>query len=253
MRLTEQEILRYSRHIILPEVGGRGQKKLRDASVLMAGLGPSGSVAALYLAAAGVGQLTLWDPGLVHPQDLESAIAHDRSRIGLPRARSAREPLSAINPDAEIVVLEREADVIGAVAAHQVVVATAGDWPGFQQEAIRIGVPVIFAACHGAGGAATAYKPGEPCLACIDREQAISLGLRPEGEGAAIAAAAGVVGVVAATEAVKLILGTGTPLAGRMLAYDGWDARFREVLFTRRDGCPLCGGVLGHQAARPGQ
>lgn len=245
MSLTEQEILRYSRHIILPEVGGRGQKKLKAGSVLVAGLGPAGSAAALYLAAAGIGKITLWDAGLVTPADLEAAIGHDRHRLGMPRARSARGPLTAINPDAEVAVLEREADVIGAVAEHQVVVATTGDWTGLNQEAVRTGAAAVFAAVHGAGGAAFAYKPGEPCLGCVAPERALALGLRPEGEGAAVAAAAGVVGVVAATEAVKLIIGIGAPLTGRILGYDGWEARFREAPVSRREGCPICGKANG--------
>lgn len=242
MSLTEKEILRYSRHIILPEVGGRGQKRLKAASVLVAGVGPAGSAAGLYLAAAGIGKITIWDPGLVGPQDLEAAIAHDRSRIGLPRARSARHSFLAINPDAEIAVLERESDVIGAMAEHQITLATTGDWLGLQQEALRLGAPAVFGACHGASGAAMAYKAGEPCLGCVEPERALALGLRPEGEGPAVAAAAGVVGVVAATEAVKLIIGTGTPLTGRILAYDGWEARFKEVPVSRRESCPICGG-----------
>ncbi|MFZ5825608.1 MAG: HesA/MoeB/ThiF family protein [Bacillota bacterium] len=245
MSLTEQEILRYSRHIILPEVGGRGQKRLKGGSVLIAGLGPAGSAAALYLAAAGIGKLTLWDPGLVTPADLESAIAHDRSRVGVPRARSAREPLSAINPAAEVVVLDRESDVTGAVAEHQVLLATTGDWQGMQGEAIRCGAAAVFAAAHGASGVALAYRQGEPCLGCVEPDRALALGLRPEGEGTAVAAAAGVIGVVAATEAVKLILGEGTPLTGRILAYDGWEARFREAPVTRRESCPMCGQVPG--------
>lgn len=245
MSLTEQEILRYSRHIILPEVGGRGQRRLKAGSVLIAGLGPAGSAAALYLAAAGIGKLTLWDAGLVTPADLEAAIAHDRHRIGIPRARSARESLTAINPGAQVAVLDRESDVIGAVAEHQVVVATTGDWNGLQVEAVRGGSSAVFAAAHGASGAAMAYRPGEPCLGCVDPERALAMGFRPEGEGSAIAAAAGVIGVVAATEAVKLILGIGTPLAGRILAYDGWEARFREVPVSRREGCQICGKVPG--------
>ncbi|MFZ5815372.1 MAG: HesA/MoeB/ThiF family protein [Bacillota bacterium] len=241
MSLSEQEILRYSRHIILPEVGGRGQRKLKAGSVLLAGLGPAGSAAALYLAAAGIGKLTLWDGGLVTPADLEGAIAHDRHRVGMPRARSAREPLAAINPAAEVLVLDRESDVIGAVAEHQVLVASAGDWTGLQREVLRVGGMAVFAAAHGGGGAAFAYKPGEPCLGCVEPDRALSLGLRPEGEGQSVAAAAGVVGVVAATEAVKLILGIGSPITGRIFGYDGWEARFREVPVSRSERCPLCG------------
>jgi len=241
MSLTEQEILRYSRHIILPEVGGRGQKRLKAASVLVAGLGPTGSAAALYLAAAGIGRITLWDPGILTPADLEGAVAHDRSRVGLPRARSAREPLAAINPEAEILVLDRESDVAAAIPEYQVVVATAGDWRDLQREALRHGVDAVFAATHGSMGSAFVYKPGHPCLACIPAEKALAAGLRPEGEGYAIAAAAGVIGVVAATEAVKLILGIGSPLTDRLFSYEGWDARFRESPLSRRHGCELCG------------
>ncbi len=241
MSLTEQEILRYSRHIILPEVGGRGQKRLKAASVLIAGLGPSGSAAALYLAAAGIGRITLWDPGLVTPADLEAAIAHDRHRIGMPRARSAREALAAINPDAEIFVLDRDSDVAGAVPEHQILVASAGDWHDLHQEAVRYGVAAVFAATHGATGAAFVHKPGEACLDCIPSEKAAVCGLRPEGDAPSVAAAAGVIGVVAATEAVKLILGTGSLLTDRVLCYDGWEARFRESPVSRRHGCTTCG------------
>ncbi|MDB4896028.1 MAG: molybdopterin biosynthesis protein, partial [Firmicutes bacterium] len=232
MSLTEQEIVRYSRHIILPEVGGRGQRKLKAASVLLAGLGAAGSAAALYLAAAGIGQITLWDPLVVTPQDLASGIAHDRSRIGLPRARSAAVPMRAINPDAQIDVLDRESDVLGAVAAHQLVLASAGDWEALTNAAYKSGAATVLYGAHGASGAAAAFRQGQPCLRCLGAERAQNAGLFPEAGGApAIAAAAGVVGVVAATEAVKLILGTGEPLFGRVLSYDGWRAAFREESF----------------------
>lgn len=243
MSLTEQEILRYSRHIILPEVGGRGQKKLKGAAVLVAGLGAAGSAAALYLAAAGIGQITLWDPGLVAPGDLGGSIAHDRSRIGMPRARSAAAPLRAINPDARVEVLDRESDVVGALNAHQVLLTSAGDWASLVPAAMGAGVAALCFGTQGAAGAVGLFRPGEPCPACLGAERARALGLMPEEGGAgAVAAAAGVVGVVAATEAIKLILGVGTPLVGRVLTYDGWTARFREEPFGRVPGCRVCGG-----------
>lgn len=242
MSLTEQEILRYSRHIILPEVGGRGQKKLKGASVLLAGVGAAGSAAALYLAAAGVGRLTLWDPGLLTLQDLEGGIAHDRSRIGMPRARSAAEPLRAINPDAEVAVLDRENDVAGSVAEHQVVLLSAGDWSDVEPAVLKAGGSAVLYAVHGARGAATVTGPKGPCLACLGA-RAQAYGLFPEdGTVPAVAAAAGVVGVVAATEAVKLIIGAGTPLTGRVFRYDGWLARFDEEYFERNAACPVCHG-----------
>jgi len=240
MNLTEQEIVRYSRHIILPEVGGRGQKRLKSASVLLAGLGASGSAAALYLAAAGVGHLTLWDPELLAPQDLEGAIAHTADRVGTPRARSAAVPLSRINPDAAVEPLDRDSDVIGAVPAHQVVLASAGNWHELLSASLSAGADLILYAAHGAVGAASACRRGQPCLACMGEERARSLSLFPEGSGA-MAAAAGVIGVMAATEAIKIILGIGQPLFGRVLVYDGWSATFHSEEVERLPGCPVCG------------
>jgi molybdopterin/thiamine biosynthesis adenylyltransferase len=241
--LTEQEIVRYSRHIILPEVGGRGQKKLKGASVLLAGLGAAGSAAALYLAAAGIGRITLWDPALVTPQDLEGGIAHDRSRLGTPRSRSAAVPLRAINPDSEVAVLDRENDVAGAMPDYQVALLSGGDWLDLEPAALKAGASAVLYAAHGARGAVTVARPEGPCLDCLGGVRAQALGLYPEeGGAAAVAAAAGVVGVVAATEAIKLIVGTGSPLTGRVLRYDGWLARFDEDFFERVPGCPVCHG-----------
>ncbi len=241
MSLTEQEILRYSRHIILPEVGGRGQRKLKAASVLVAGVGASGSAAALYLAAAGIGQITLWDPSLLAPADLESGIAHSTSRIGQPRARSAATAMRAINPDAVIECLDRESDVVGAVGEHHLVLASAGDFAALARTALQSGAAAVLCGAHGAGGAAAVFRQGQPCFDCLGAARAQALGLYPEEGAPALAAAAGVVGVVAATEAVKLILGAGTPLFGRVLCYDGWTAQFREEFFEKGVGCPRCG------------
>lgn len=241
--LTEQDILRYSRHIILPEVGGRGQKRIKGASVLVAGLGAAGSAAALYLAAAGVGRLTLWDPALLTEADLAQAIAHAQNHLGRSRAASAREKLVAINPDAEVTASEDPDALPGLVEGHDVVVATCGDWTALQSAVLRAGAAVVFAGVHGAAGAAFAHRPGEPCLGCIPPEGREAAGLHPEGEGPAVAAAAGVVGVAAATEALKLILNIGAPLTGRLWRYDGWAAAFRESRVARRADCPLCGGT----------
>jgi len=240
MSLTEQEILRYSRHIILPEVGGRGQKRIKAASVLIAGLGAVGSAAALYLAAAGVGRITLWDAAALTEEDLTGAIAHARSRIGQNRAVSASASLAAINPDAAVTALSVSCAPVEAVGDHQVVMATMGDWMALQAEAIRCEVPLVFAGASGGSGAAMAYRPGEPCLGCVDEDRAAALGLRPEGATGAVSAAAGVIGVAGATEVIKLILGVGTPLTGRILAYDGWESRFREAPVVRREDCRLC-------------
>lgn len=243
MSLTEQDILRYARHIIMPEVGGRGQKRIKAASVLVAGLGAAGSAAALYLAAAGVGRLTLWDPAELTEADLTQAIAHARSSLGQSRAASARGKLLAINPDAAVAASADPDALPDLVAGHQVVVATAGDWESVQSAVLQAGASAVFAGVQGAAGAAFAHRPGTACLGCIPAEERDRAGLRPEGEGCAVAAAGGVVGTVAATEALKLILDIGSPLTDRLWAYDGWTARFRETGVSRRPDCPLCGGA----------
>lgn len=242
MSLTEQDIIRYSRHIILPEVGGRGQKKLKAGSVLLCGAGAAGSAAALYLAAAGIGRLTLWDPGLVTPQDLESGIAHTTARVGEPRARSAAEPMRAIYPEAQVEVLDRESDVYSALPEYQVVLLESGDWQALEAGALKAGASAVLYAVHGASGAVTVTRPAGPCLHCLGAQQARAWGLAP-GEGAlpAVSAAAGVIGVMAATEAIKLILGIGQPLVGRVIRYDGWLARFEEETYSRAAECPVCG------------
>lgn len=233
MSLTEQEIIRYSRHIILPEVGGRGQRKLKEASVLLAGVGAAGSAAALYLAAAGIGRITLWDPSLVVSADLASSIAHDQSRLGTPRARSAAVPLRAINPAASVEVLDRESDVVGALPEYHVVLLSTGDWSMLEPAVLHAGGSAVLYGVQGARGAVTVTRPGGPSLQAIGSARAAALGLAPEESGVpAVAAAAGVIGVVAATEAIKLILGAGSPLAGRILCYDGWSARFEEEVFA---------------------
>ena len=242
MSLTEQEILRYSRHIILPEVGGRGQKRLKGGSVLLAGLGAAGSVAALYLAAAGIGRLTLWDPGLVMPQDLEGGIAHSRERIGQPRARSAAAPLRAMNPDARVEVCDRESDLFSLLPEHQILLATTGDWQALVPEVLRLGGAAVLCSVRGAVGAVSVFRPGGPCLSCLGGARAAAAGLAPEEGGVpAVAAAAGVVGVMGATEAVKLLLGAGTSLSGRVLRFDGWSSRFDEEQFAAAPGCTSCG------------
>ena len=195
------------------------------------------------LAAAGVGRLTLWDPAPLTEADLSRAIAHDRAHLGVTRADSARDKLSAINPDADVLASAEPDALPGLVNGHQVVLATAGDWEAVQAAALPTGAAAVFAGVRGAAGAVFAHRPGEPCLGCVPPEAREAAGLQPEeGGGCAVAAAAGVVGIAAATEALKLILGIGSPLTGRIWAYDGWGAAFRETRVARRPDCPLCGG-----------
>lgn len=242
MTLTEEQIRRYSRHIILPEVGGRGQKRIMEASVLLAGLGGAGSAAALYLAAAGVGRIVLWDPAPVTEADLTSAIAHTRDRLGQSRAASAAEPLRAINPEVEVIVEESEERAAARLNADWVVLLSTEPWQPLHDQALKQGARVVACGAHGTGGAVTLFQPGGPCLACLDANYLHTAGLYGEEAGEApLAAAAGVIGLMAAAEVIKQILGKGISLAGRLLTYDGWNAAVCEHKLEGRGNCPVCG------------
>lgn len=242
MTLTEEQIRRYSRHIIMPEVGGRGQKRILESSVLLAGLGGAGSAAALYLAAAGVGRIALWDPAPVTEADLTAAIAHTHDRLGQSRAASAAERLRAINPEAEVIVEESEASAAARLNADWVVLLSAEPWQPLHDQALKQGASVVACGAHGTGGAVTVFRQGGPCLACLDANSLREVGLYGEETGEApLAAAAGVVGLTAAAEVIKLILGKGILLAGRVLTYDGWTAAVDEQKLEGRGNCPVCG------------
>lgn len=242
MTLTEEQIRRYSRHIILPEVGGRGQKRILEASVLLAGLGGAGSAAALYLAAAGVGRIALWDPAPVTEADLAAAIGHTLDRLGQNRAASVAEPLRAINPEVEVIVAESEAGAAALLDGDWMVLLSTEPWQPLHDQALKQGARVVACGAHGAGGAVTVFQQGGPCLACLDPNFLREIGLYGEEPGEApLAAAAGSIGLIAAAEVIKLILGKGITLAGRALIYDGWKAAVNEQNLEGRGSCPVCG------------
>ena len=207
-----------------------GTRRLRAGAVLVVGLGAVGSAAAMHLGAAGLGRLTLWDPGIVTATDIR--------RAGQPRARAAAAPLRAALPETRIEVLDGESDVVGALPEHHLLLASSGPWTELGAAALRYGTAVLFCGAQGAVGALTMVRPGGPCLQCLGAPGAAAVGLVP-GEGGAAAA---VVGALAAAEAVKFILGEGAPLVGRVLRYDSWQARFEEEPFERVPGCPGCAG-----------
>jgi molybdopterin/thiamine biosynthesis adenylyltransferase len=228
MSLSEAEILRFSRHIILREVGGRGQRRLKQAHVLVAGLGSAGSSAALYLKAAGIGALTLWDEGVVSQGDLAGSVVHAPERIGMARARSAAFTLSQLYQEGELTVLDREAELLMGLAAYDVILLASGPWEAVLAEARRLGIPVVLTAAHRGEGAVTVIAPEGPCFECLPERLRLLAGLHPEeGEGA-VAPAAGVVGTIAAAEVIKRLLGVGEGLAGRILRWDGWAATAAE-------------------------
>lgn len=229
MSLSESEILRFSRHIILREVGGRGQRRLKQAHVLVAGLGAAGSTAALYLKAAGIGAMTLWDDGVVSQGDLAGSVVHAQERIGMARARSAAYTLGRLYPEGELTLLDREAELLMGLAAYEVILLANGPWEAVLREADRLGIPVVLTAAHRGEGAVTVIAPDGPCFGCLPERVRMLAGLYPEeGEGA-VAPAAGVVGSMAAAEVIKRLLGVGEGLAGRILRWDGWGAQVQEL------------------------
>lgn len=223
MGLNEAEVLRYARHIILGEVGGRGQLRLRRGGVLLLGLGGVGCGAAAYLIAAGVGRLGLADPRPVGTAANSGAILLAGAAAASPRAAAAAGPLQALNPHGQVEVLaDWPEPAAAAQAGWDLVIASAGDWAAWAGAAT---VPLLLAGAAGDYGALAWLTPGPAAAAQLVALQAA--GLAPEAD-AVLAPVAGAVGAAAATEAIKRILGIGTPLVG-MLAYDGAAAGFASL------------------------
>ncbi|MDA8334284.1 MAG: molybdopterin-synthase adenylyltransferase MoeB [Peptococcaceae bacterium] len=248
MQFSEEEIKRYSRHILLPEVGGRGQEKIRAARVLLVGAGGLGSPAALYLAAAGVGRIGLVDGDVVDLSNLQRQILHFTGDLGRPKVESAREKLTAINPDLDVTVFgehltaDNALDLIG---AYDVVIDGSDNFPTrylVNDACVFTGRPLI----HGSifrfeGQATTLVAEGGPCYRCLYPDPPPP-GLVPScQEAGVLGVLAGTIGVIQATETLKYILGRGRLLSGRLLVYDALDLSFREVRVRRDPACPVCG------------
>jgi molybdopterin/thiamine biosynthesis adenylyltransferase/rhodanese-related sulfurtransferase len=244
--LSATELERYSRHLLLAEVGRAGQEKLRAARVLIVGAGGLGSPAAFYLAASGVGTLGIVDGDHVELSNLQRQILFSAADVGQPKALAARRRLGALNPEIAIVAhaLELRADNVGALVRSYDLIVDGTDRTAVRylvnDACVILGKPLVSAAIHRFEGQAMTYVPGRgPCYRC----------LFPDASAAAVSCAEagvlgvlpGVLGVIQATEAIKLILGQGEPLVGRLLTYDALEMRFREFPFARRTDCAVCG------------
>jgi adenylyltransferase/sulfurtransferase len=245
---TREQLQRYSRHFLIPEVGEEGQAKLLDSKVLIIGAGGLGSPAALYLAAAGVGTLGIVDADVVDLSNLQRQILHTTDRVGRPKTESAREAITALNPDVEVIAHDvwlSNQTILDVIRDYDVIVNGADNFPTrylVNDAAVLLGKPVVDGSIFRFDGQVTVYKPGEgPCYRCLYPEppppelapscdQAGVLGVLP-----------GVIGVLQATEAIKLLLGIGEPLVGRVLLYDALAATFRELSVERDPECAACG------------
>ena len=243
------ELERYARHIILREIGGPGQLKLKNAKVLVIGAGGLGSPALLYLAAAGVGTIGVVDDDKVDASNLQRQVIHTDDRLGMPKVHSAAEQMRALNPFVEIRPYDRrlaEEDAAELFAEYDLILDGTDNFDTrfmVNRAAVAAGKPLIAAAITQWEGQISLYDPagGAPCYQCIFPE-APAPGLAPScAEAGVIGALPGVVGAMMAVEAIKEITGAGESLRGRMLFYDALYGENRQVRLKRRADCPICG------------
>mgnify|MGYP000465857385 CR=1 FL=1 len=246
--LSNEEILRYSRHLIIPEVGLEGQLKLKRARVLLVGAGGLGSPVALYLAAAGVGRLGIVDFDVVDQSNLQRQVIHGSSDVGRKKLDSAVETIRDINPHVQVDRFETALtsdNALPILRDYDLVVDGTDNFPTrylVNDACVLLGKPNVYGSIFRFEGQATVFAhPGGPCYRCLYPEPPPP-GLVPScAEGGVLGVLPGLIGLVQATETVKLILGAGEPLVGRLLLYDALSMRFREMKLRRDPECPVCG------------
>jgi adenylyltransferase/sulfurtransferase len=247
--LSNEEIVRYSRHLIMPELGMTGQRRLKQGSVLLIGTGGLGSPLALYLAAAGVGHLGLVDFDVVDASNLQRQIVHGTSTVGVAKTESARARLRDLNPLIEVSTYETQissANALELMRPYNVIVDGTDNFPTrylTNDAAVMLGKPNVYGSIFRFEGQATVFSPrdGGPCYRCLYPEPPPP-GLVPScAEGGVLGVLPGVIGTIQATEAIKLLTGIGETLIGRLMLYDALAMRFRELKLRRDPDCPVCG------------
>jgi sulfur-carrier protein adenylyltransferase/sulfurtransferase len=246
--LTPDDLARYSRHLALREIGAAGQERLKAARVLVIGAGGLGSPSSLYLAASGIGTLGIIDFDRVDISNLQRQVLFGTTEVGTPKAQSARERLRALNPHIEVVAHEvelRAANVREIFAGYDLVLDGTDRFTTrylANDACVLLRKPLVSAAIHRFEGQAMTYVPDRgPCYRCLFPEPPAD-GLVPNcAEAGVLGVLPGVMGTIQATEAIKLIVGTGEPLLGRLLTYDALSMRFGEFRFERRRDCAVCG------------
>lgn len=246
--MTQEQAIRYSRHTMLPEVGEAGQVKLLKSKVLCLGAGALGSSSGIYLGAAGVGTLGFIDDDTVDISNLQRQIMHATDRIGTPKVESAQKTINGINPDVKVVPhrtrLSSE-NVLEVLSGYDLIVDGADNFPSrylLNDAALKLGKPVIHASIYRFEGQVTSFIPFQgPCYRCLYPEPPPADMAPSCQEAGVLGVLPGVIGVLQATEAVKILLGIGKPLAGRLLMYDALATKFREMKLNRDPKCPTCG------------
>lgn len=246
--LSAEQRERYSRHLLVPEVGEAGQVRLLDSKVLLVGAGGLGSPAGFYLAAAGVGTLGVLDSDVVDRSNLQRQILHTNASVGRPKTESAAERLSALNPDVKVVRHDLRLDssnVQGVIAPYDVIVDGCDNFTTkylVNDAAVMTGKPVVYGSIFRFDGQASVFAPGRgPCYRCLYPEPTPAELAPSCDEAGVLGVLPGVIGLIQATEALKLLLGQGEALVGRLLTYDALAMTFKEFKLRRDPRCALCG------------
>jgi sulfur-carrier protein adenylyltransferase/sulfurtransferase len=245
--LSAEQRERYSRHLLIPEIGVEGQQKLLDAKVLLLGAGGLGSPTALYLAAAGVGTLGIVDDDVVDLSNLQRQVIHDTERIGTPKVDSAEQTIRALNPDVNVVKYQTRIDasnIMEIIEGYDVIVDGVDNFPTrylLNDASVRLQIPVVSASILGFDGQLSVFKPYDgPCYRCLFREPPPAELAPSCGANGVLGVLPGTMGLLQATEVVKLLLGIGDPAIGRLLLYDALGATLTEVKVHRDPECPIC-------------
>jgi molybdopterin/thiamine biosynthesis adenylyltransferase len=245
---TEEQIRRYARHIVLPQLGGKGQRKLLNSRVLVVGVGGLGSPVSLYLAAAGVGTIGLVDNDVVDVSNLQRQIVHRHDRIGVPKVESAAEALRALNPDVNVIqhqTMFSSANALELVGQYDLVVECSDNFPVkylANDACVIANKPLVWGAVFQFDGQMSVVLPRQgPCYRCIFPAPPPPGSVPTCVEAGVLGALVGVIGCWQALEALKLLAGIGEPLAGRLLIFDGLGASAETVEIRRRVNCDLCG------------
>ncbi|RDV39264.1 molybdopterin-synthase adenylyltransferase MoeB [Bradymonadaceae bacterium TMQ3] len=246
--MTSEQLTRYSRHLVIPEIGEKGQRKLIDAKVLLLGAGALGSPVAMYLTAAGVGTIGIIDSDVVDRSNLQRQILHTDEAVGTPKVESAKARMKALNPDVEIHTHQTwlsSENVLDIFEGYDVVVDGGDNFATrylVNDACVRLGIPNVHGSVYRFEGQATSFVPHQgPCYRCLYPEPPPPELAPSCQEAGVLGVIPGVIGMLQAIEVIKLIVGIGEPLAGRLLTFDGLKTQFRELKLRRDPECALCG------------
>jgi sulfur-carrier protein adenylyltransferase/sulfurtransferase len=246
--LTPEQRMRYSRHTLIPEVGVDGQIKMLNAKVLLVGAGGLGAPAALYLAAAGIGTMGIVDDDLVDESNLQRQVIHNTERVGTPKTESARQTIEALNPDVQVVEHRTRLDagnVLDIIRDYDVIVDGADNFPTrylLNDASVRLRKPVVSASILGFDGQISTFVPFEgPCYRCLYPTPPPAELAPSCSENGVLGVMAGIMGLLQANEVIKLVVGIGEPLIGRLLLFEALSTTFTELKVRRDPDCPICG------------